>query len=571
MTGLPGGLDAALPLLGAVASAVCLVRNHEIVWRNGPAERLLPSPEKSCHRALLGRDSPCQECPIAGDTTTAKRKVSLDGVTRMVACARIPEAEGWIVATVRDVTKEACLAQEFVLLRKELAAKEVLAKGKDLQLELLRSRSLLIWENFPEGLAIVDREMVIEEANPALKEGFDASRGQRCYTLFGRKEPCSNCPVAGHDYVQRYEKAVIGHKADGRFITEEVVYIPGTGKSLIIFKDSTKQVNLIEQIREQRDTIARQKELFEDLSEFMSTLQSSQDPSEAAALLLSMLDKWGGVKRAMLIAEGLRRGSLWFNAAHGLDDSEQEAMERAYFSMSRRGEGAVMIPDELFPKRSEEWMQFPVLSDRMKQLGLLIMEGIPSPTSLREIKLFLEPFVAFVKNRILSMRLEQRALRDGLTGLYNRSYFQEALEQEMGKCERLDIPFSVIVADANGLKEINDTLGHEAGDALIMSIAELIMNNVRENDVAARLGGDEFCVLLPNTASHQAQHVIMRLRRSCESMKIDLGRGNVLTPSVSMGVASSDAVGPKKVLAAADRAMYEEKKRYYQKRGGGPR
>lgn len=142
---------------------------------------------------------------------------------------------------------------------------------------------------------------------------------------------------------------------------------------------------------------------------------------------------------------------------------------------------------------------------------------------------------------------------DPMTGLYNRLYFNEELS-------RLDhgrqIPSSIIVADLNGLKQVNDSLGHEAGDLLILAAAEIIRSGVRTDDVAARIGGDEFAVLLPFTRSDEAEAILDRIRKQ-EAHHRSI---NDLQVFMSYGLATAEHQGEMNAtLRLADQRMYEEK------------
>ncbi len=103
---------------------------------------------------------------------------------------------------------------------------------------------------------------------------------------------------------------------------------------------------------------------------------------------------------------------------------------------------------------------------------------------------------------------------DILTGLYNRAYFEEE-GRRLNNTRR--IPLSVIMADMNGLKFINDALGHSVGDRMLIKIGEILKNACRNEDVVARVGGDEFCILLPQTSAKEAQIICRRIYKACKN------------------------------------------------------
>lgn len=155
--------------------------------------------------------------------------------------------------------------------------------------------------------------------------------------------------------------------------------------------------------------------------------------------------------------------------------------------------------------------------------------------------------------------LERLADQDALAPIANRRAFVRELSRIMAFGERYNSAASVIYFDVNGLKPINDTYGHPAGDAVLMKVADVLVENVRESDVVGRLGGDEFGVILSQadepTASEKARILVQKI----EAETLDW-QGHQIPIRVSYGVYTfrgGDSAG--EALAAADRAMYAHK------------
>ena len=150
-------------------------------------------------------------------------------------------------------------------------------------------------------------------------------------------------------------------------------------------------------------------------------------------------------------------------------------------------------------------------------------------------------------------RLEQ-AIRDPLTGLYNRRYFYEALDRERHRSGRSNTPLSLVLVDLDDFKSVNDTLGHAAGDRVLAELAGIGTELVRPADTLARLGGEEFALLLPETSQLDALAVAERLRRAVASRSILADR----RITVSAGVATwpDDSVTLEGIEAKADAALY---------------
>jgi diguanylate cyclase (GGDEF)-like protein/PAS domain S-box-containing protein len=158
--------------------------------------------------------------------------------------------------------------------------------------------------------------------------------------------------------------------------------------------------------------------------------------------------------------------------------------------------------------------------------------------------------------------MRRRAMHDALTGLPNRAMFVEALERAVRRAKRRNTRFSVLFVDLDRFKEVNDTLGHAAGDELLLTMSERLVQAVRQSDLVARMGGDEFVVLIEE---HRGPEEVMIVAQKILSM---LDRAVVIewkevTISGSVGIASfpEDADSAEALLKNADAAMYQAKER----------
>lgn len=158
----------------------------------------------------------------------------------------------------------------------------------------------------------------------------------------------------------------------------------------------------------------------------------------------------------------------------------------------------------------------------------------------------------------LFQAVRDQAVTDALTGLYNRRYFEEALEKEVQRAKRQQQPFSVIGIDLDFLKKINDTHGHFYGDLAIKTIADVLKANARSVDVPARIGGEEFDVLLPGISSDGAMIAAERIRSAIEKTEIDtIGH---ITGSLGVATYFEHTDNVEELLELTDQAMYTSKR-----------
>jgi diguanylate cyclase (GGDEF)-like protein/PAS domain S-box-containing protein len=158
----------------------------------------------------------------------------------------------------------------------------------------------------------------------------------------------------------------------------------------------------------------------------------------------------------------------------------------------------------------------------------------------------------------LQRNLEYLVDHDFLTGLHNRRLFEIELAREVERAKRYGTPAALLIIDLDHFKEINDSLGHQAGDGLLKGVAGLLKQRTRKADILARLSGDEFALLLPQTSADHAEVVADEIVKTLNRrMATSSEHSSVVTASV--GVAVSDGLTDTELLAYADLAMYEAK------------
>lgn len=198
------------------------------------------------------------------------------------------------------------------------------------------------------------------------------------------------------------------------------------------------------------------------------------------------------------------------------------------------------------------------MEDRVRALDLGAVDFVGKPFEVVELKARVR---SALRVQHLVKMLAQKAQVDGLTGLWNRTYFDRRLAQEFSEAIRFGRPLSLVMCDIDGFKRLNDQHGHPFGDHVLEVFAKILQSG-RVSDVACRYGGEEFGVILPNIPAHEAMDVADRYRRALEGHVWSGVEG--LRVTVSLGVAdiaslSAETRSPEELLAEADAALYRAK------------
>ncbi|MEW6403951.1 MAG: sensor domain-containing diguanylate cyclase [Chloroflexota bacterium] len=162
----------------------------------------------------------------------------------------------------------------------------------------------------------------------------------------------------------------------------------------------------------------------------------------------------------------------------------------------------------------------------------------------------------------LQEQLREQAIRDPLTGLYNRRFLEETLDREIAHARRDEQSLCIAMLDVDNFKGFNDRYGHKAGDMVLKSLGEILQANTRKTDVSCRYGGEEFLVVMPNASIEGARRRAHHWRKAFQLLQNSFN-GQELQATISIGVAAFPTHGQdgEEVMNAADRALYESKRR----------
>ncbi len=260
----------------------------------------------------------------------------------------------------------------------------------------------------------------------------------------------------------------------------------------------------------------------------------------------------------------LRESIIGFMKSHG-EDEEQFLQELKRIA---RSEG-----DLVFPVLLNIFTQLEFDQGEAKEIweGILRHRNEMSDSFKRQVNIltaicdyFLTIKKSFNYPKVVEFKVFEDANHfskcDSLTGLYNRGYFEDSLSGEISRARRYDTEFSILFLDLDDFKNVNDTMGHLAGDFVLKKVSSLIISEKREEDVVARYGGEELVVILPETNKVNTIIKAERIRKKIQDMSLVFD-GKKIKISVSGGIATfpQDAVEANKLIHCADKALYRAK------------
>ncbi len=344
--------------------------------------------------------------------------------------------------------------------------------------------------------------------------------------------------------------------------TAALVAAPLVGLFLLLLRDVVRSENTAASMSRQSD---RQSRIFRSLLEVSLALQRKASLEALLHEVLVHLRRLYPETAFAIVVFGNRSGVLRYLEAAGM----------AYRDLQQLSTNALMLAED-DPSRALDalsgpdgragrigWRLLRLRGREGDNIGRLILKG-PALTSeeIDVVRIFRDQIGITVENKLLNLELERLANTDSLTGLYNRSHFQRQFEQQQRLRDRTAGPdFSLVLVDINGLKGINDTQGHPAGDRLIQAAGQLLQRCTRADDIVCRIGGDEFMILCPSTTLGEAERLIARIREAVPALAALVSPAGSV--GLSLGAASTTEVAPGRLMQLADSRMYEDKRTFY--------
>ncbi|HZQ36718.1 MAG TPA: diguanylate cyclase [Dehalococcoidia bacterium] len=566
-------------------------RRHRLVSIGGvPREEATP-PFRS---VLLSRNSTSSDLVF--------ERVDASRLTLHVDVAPLADDRGELigtVATLTDVSARAAAEAELEATRRELQER-VAERTSDLAAREQRLQGLI--ETMADGLLVFDADGRFVQANAAAERMLGLERTGivgvpfqappwRRLTLDGEPFPIEQYPFAR---VKRSGEPVhnvefIIERQDGLLRIVSVNATPLLGSdggfegAVAVFTDITERhqtAAMLEEANEQLTLwvaeLERRRTELTRLSELGETLQRCQSERELRRALLAALPAlFLPTSGALYILDGTggtaERVAAWGEGAAPVP-SFDTAQCRALRRRPLRTPGRAGAQPCAHATHAAAGLCIPLRASA-EILGVLCLEGAApaveksaaEPDALDAVQQIAQSLAERIALALANLRLREtlrmQAVRDPLTGLYNRRYMEETLEREIRRAERRYASLGVIMLDVDHFKRFNDTFGHAAGDTLLQELSRFLMGHIRGEDIACRYGGEEIALILPEASLAGARGRADDLRERIKALQISHEGQPLGAVTVSMGVAVFPEHGQtgEALLRAADAALYEAK------------
>lgn len=322
---------------------------------------------------------------------------------------------------------------------------------------------------------------------------------------------------------------------------------------------SLKQINaemmLVSNMTHLLQACVNEDEAYATISEFIEKLFPNQSGIiyliNDSKNLMEGVKSWGSHSVSQPVFSPYECWALRSGQAYLLDRSQNNLPCKHY--------------DRLPEKSLEQSLCIPLVA-QSDTLGMLYLESCTEAKKLSPSQMKLAISVGkhiglALANLKLRKTLEHQSIRDPLTGLYNRRYLEEFLNQQIQRVRRNHQPFAVMMIDVDHFKQFNDTFGHDGGDRVLQELGGLLQNNLRGSDIACRYGGEELTLVLAEISWDNAKKRAEEIRQAIKALKVRSGQQLLgqITASFGVSLFPDDGLTIEALFEAADAALYRAK------------
>lgn len=429
--------------------------------------------------------------------------------------------------------------------------------------ELSQSHELhssILGRELPVGIMVTDKDNNVSFANQTLKLLFRIPPKltlKKCYNYVKGIKPCDGCILKSTQTDKRKNKKVFPLDNGNRMVTAEIH--PLGDKYMMIFRETTREIGLIREIQKQQEAlesankrIARQNDILRRLSNINIRISQMRDLGAILeTVLTSIMGTFESKKAAFLL---FKVGGKLRNAhfTDTIDEAERKHIIDA----------ATESPEQLQDETILKEYIIQEIFEKERLIGRIFLYQPRQTVDTTILELFLMQVSSYLENLQLQRELEELVQTDGLTGVFNRYYYDKVFAEERELSIKFHKPMALILMDVNGLKQLNDEVGHEAGDTLIAQTAQLLSANLETYDTIFRIGGDEFVVLLTDCDKERLEQAVALLKNIQKGAEFEYKEKNYPL-HFSLGGVCSTEMEHDNLKDEADKRMYTDKENYY--------
>lgn len=346
-------------------------------------------------------------------------------------------------------------------------------------------------------------------------------------------------------------------------------------------KASVEHLELTGRLAEMESELARKERELSCVLGVTKVLSSSLEPSRILSNIMEHARSIVGGRSWLLFLVDALSGELVFNSAKGMSVSKarsfrlgpnegacgQAALKLSPVVINDVGsaKGLDTVVERAVGVKPRSLMAVPITGNgRLLGVVEIINADGPEGFTSKDVELatmLMDQTAIAIERREMYQKMEDLAITDDLTKLFNLRYLDRSLDVEIERATRYNAPLSLIFMDVDRFKDVNDHYGHLIGSKLLVEISQILLQGLRKVDIVARYGGDEFVIVLPQTGVEAARQIAERLRRAIERAVFMRSENLALSLTASFGIASypDHAATQEELMRLADEAMYRVK------------